>query len=165
MRRHIFWLPAIAILGLCGTGSISTTTARGGGGGTSFSGFSRPFSVRTPTAPVRGNVMTPRTNVPAFAARNNLGFQHRGEFQNRLPVAIWPYWPYWSSNGTTLIQVPVADSSTPASPSVIVISTQPGVAPAPKAPEAPSDFSYVKGCHAIPNGYHCDAPHNKDAAP
>jgi hypothetical protein len=23
--------------------------------------------------------------------------------------------------------------------------------------EAPPDFSYVKGCHAIANGYHCDA--------
>ena len=24
--------------------------------------------------------------------------------------------------------------------------------------EAPADYSYVKGCHAIANGYHCDTP-------
>jgi hypothetical protein len=27
-----------------------------------------------------------------------------------------------------------------------------------KTAEAPADYSYVKGCHAIANGYHCDAP-------
>jgi hypothetical protein len=25
------------------------------------------------------------------------------------------------------------------------------------------DYGYVAGCHAIPNGYHCDFPHDQAA--
>jgi hypothetical protein len=30
-------------------------------------------------------------------------------------------------------------------------------------PAAPRDYSYVSGCRAIPNGYHCDIPGNEVA--
>jgi hypothetical protein len=52
-------------------------------------------------------------------------------------------------------------TETPAGPEVVVLSTPPSIAPPIPTPQAPLDFSYVAGCHPIPNGYHCDSQHQQ----
>jgi hypothetical protein len=64
-------------------------------------------------------------------------------------------WPSeWGSGGYYGYANPPQQQ--PSEPQVIVIhdDTQGRMTTA----EAPADFSYVKGCRAIANGYHCDAP-------
>ena len=62
------------------------------------------------------------------------------------------YGPYWGGYYGYANPPPQAQAA-PA-PQVIVIS-QDGQGRITTA-EAPADYSYVKGCHAIANGYHCD---------
>jgi hypothetical protein len=51
-------------------------------------------------------------------------------------------------------------------PQVIVISgSNYAQGPMAPAPGDPPDYSYVPGCHAIPNGYHCDTPRPEAPAP
>ncbi len=71
------------------------------------------------------------------------------------PAGGW--WPGdWGSGGYYgYAYLPTQQAPTP-EPQVIVIRAD-GQGRMTTA-EAPADFSYVKGCHAIANGYHCDAP-------
>jgi hypothetical protein len=46
-----------------------------------------------------------------------------------------------------------------------VMSGLPNGVPEPQAPEIPPDYGFVAGCRAIPNGHHCDTPHNATVAP
>ena len=70
------------------------------------------------------------------------------------PVSGW--WPSdWGSGGYYGYAYPPQAQAPPPEPQVIVIS-QDGQGRM-KTAETPADYSYVKGCHAIANGYHCDA--------
>ena len=71
------------------------------------------------------------------------------------PVGGW--WPGdWGSGGYYgYANPPLAQAPAP-EPQVIVINSD-GQGRMRTA-ETPADYSYVKGCHAIANGYHCDAP-------
>jgi hypothetical protein len=79
-------------------------------------------------------------------------------FQNGFPAWSgggwgWPVGDWWPGEYTSQ---PVQQVQAPApEPQVIVIRTD-GQGRM-TATEAAPDYSYVKGCHAIPNGYHCDA--------
>ena len=65
------------------------------------------------------------------------------------------WWPGdWGSGGYYGYAYPPQAQAPAPEPQVIVIS-QDGQGRM-KTAEAPADFSYVKGCHAIANGYHCD---------
>jgi hypothetical protein len=142
------WLPTIALLTLVATGVGTPALARGGGGFT-MSRFA-PASSAHPHPSIRRNLLAPRT-----FARDGAGlrFQHRNQSDNALPIGIWPYWP--SIDATS---EPLPSQRSEPAPSVIVISGSPGGAPQRVAPDTPADYSYAAGCHAIPNGYHCDAP-------
>jgi hypothetical protein len=194
MNKHVFWLPAIAILGLLGTISISPALARGGGsggggGGGGGGGMFRSgpaFSGRVPTVTVRRNAVPRRNTVtrrnvvtrgtvmarghvvgPPFyrygmGTRDYFGQHRRGGSQYGSQY-FWPLgiWPFGAPYTPTLIAVPETGSEISSSPAVIVIAAPPAGPPEQAVPEAPQDFSYVKGCHAIPNGYHCDVPQNQ----
>jgi hypothetical protein len=145
------WLPTIALLSLIGTGIGAPALARGGGDGFTMPRFA-PASSAHPHPSIRRNLLAPQTFARDGAG---LDFRHRNQSENALPIGIWPYWP--SIDATP--EQSFSERSGPA-PSVVVISGSPRDAPQRVAPETPADYSYVAGCHAIPNGYHCDAPHN-----
>jgi hypothetical protein len=87
--------------------------------------------------------------------QEGLGLRRRGLTQNALPAAIWPY------GLDTPIQVPAAAEAVPSQPEVLVIAGSHGDLRENTTPRTPPDYSYVTGCHAIPNGYHCDNAHNE----
>jgi hypothetical protein len=185
MRERIFWLPAIIMLGLFGAGAMSP--ALGGGGGHAGSGHGggvrgggvqgrsvhgggvhrfgasvfrpAPFG-RVPPSLIRGNLVAPRVVPRHFAVGNDLPLRRRVPFENSWPIGIWPLWPNFD---TTPMVVPSSGSDVPTSPPVIVVSGLPSGAPERTASATLPDYSYVAGCHAIPQGYHCDAPHDGEA--
>jgi hypothetical protein len=71
------------------------------------------------------------------------------------PVGGWSWPGDWGTGGYYGYAYPPAQQAPPPEPQVIVIRGD-GQGRMTTA-EAPADFSYVKGCHAIANGYHCDA--------
>jgi hypothetical protein len=86
---------------------------------------------------------------------------HRlAQSQIGLPVAIWPYSSYID---TTPIEASPIEDEVSSDPYIIVISNLLDRGPHRTALETPSDYGYA-GCHAIPNGYHCDIAHS-GAAP
>jgi hypothetical protein len=173
MRKRISWLPTIVILSLLGTGSIAPALARGGATGSGGARASSAFFVHGSRTFTRSHAVTPRfaARNRAFIARNigvrnGLRFRGGNQFLNSWPLGFWPdwwsdSWPYSWPTGTT----PVAAGQGPSDPSVIVISSVPNLAPVQTPPQAPPDYSYVPGCHAVPNGYHCDVHPNAGAAP
>ena len=71
------------------------------------------------------------------------------------PVGSW--WPGdWGSGGYYGYAYPPQAQAPAPEPQVIVIHSD-GQDRMTTA-EAPANYSYVKGCHAIANGYHCDTP-------
>jgi hypothetical protein len=117
-----------------------------------MAGFGSTVSAQVSRTPIRSHEGTPR-----FAGHNAFQsdrFGRRGAPRNRESLLIWPY---SSIDGAIPVEVPVAGSEVSSDPQVIMIPGPAGGAPGQTAPEAPADYSYVPGCHAIPNGYHCDA--------
>lgn len=129
--------------------------------------------------PLNGPAFHVRPAIRAYhgfhrsAGRTSGGFHRRGRgFAGRgftpygySPYGYWPYsyWPGdWSDYGFSGpswpggAQVVVAPPPAPALPQIIVI--RPATAGSAMS-EAKLDYSYVPGCHAIPNGYHCDSAH------
>jgi hypothetical protein len=84
---------------------------------------------------------------------------HEHQFARTIPMtipwwgSIWPgdWWPGLN------YQLPQQVQASSAQPQIIVIGgdSEGRVA---ETPEATPDYTYVPGCHAIPNGYHCDVP-------
>lgn len=171
MSKRVFWLPTIgAILGLLGTGIMSPALARGGGGG---GGGGSPALARggggggggghglsTLRFPARISpiLRTGRFGTPGIVGgprnfQNNV-FRRGGAFPNSGLAGIWPY-PWWPTD-TMPAQVGTA---VPSAPQVIVISSSNyAQGRIPPTPGDPPDYSYVPGCQAIPNGYHCETP-------
>jgi len=58
----------------------------------------------------------------------------------------------------TEMEGPLTEPQAAAEPEVIIIGSR-NALQEKTAPETPPDYSYA-GCHAIPNGYHCDLPGN-----
>jgi hypothetical protein len=158
--------------------------ARGGGGG--GGGFASGFHGGFRGAPGfhGGNRFNGAVRQPGFISHQRLPFAS-GSFQNRQfapngvpfngfsngfpwwrngwggrgnwsgPVGGW--WPAdWGSGGYYGFAYPPQVQAPAPEPQVIVIHSD-GQG-SMTAVEAPADYSYVKGCHAIANGYHCDAP-------
>jgi hypothetical protein len=90
-------------------------------------------------------------------------------FNRRIPVrnGFWPLsiWP--DGVLTSQYDVPPVQEVPQATPEVIIVGgTVGGTGPAPSddpASRTPPDYSYVPGCRAIPNGYHCDLPSDETA--
>jgi hypothetical protein len=168
MGERVFSLPTIAvILGLLGTGDMSPAFARGGGGGAHGIGVARFPSRVSPIFRSR-QIGIPGLIGGLGGIQNNV-FRGGTARRNSGLAGFWPYpwWPIDTTEGwpidTTQAQVGTA---APSEPQVIVVSgsnyTQERIAP---TPGDPPDYSYVPGCHAIPNGYHCDAPRHEAPAP
>lgn len=147
MRKRIGGVSVIAVVCLLGAGDISTASARSVQG-----------AVFRPAPAARGLILTPGRGVasPRIAStRPHDGISRRGEFGRGLPVLGWPYFPAFDA-------YPLSDSSAAPQPQVIVVSGGAGGAAADPRPQA--DYSFVAGCRAIPNGYHCDPPQHDDTA-
>lgn len=87
---------------------------------------------------------------------NNLRFKRLVHNQVGLPATIWPYAPFVDTSATQPAQD--EDQSPAQQPQVIILSSGQQPESDYAAQQLPSDFSYVRGCRAIPNGYHCDNP-------
>lgn len=148
---------------LCGLLAISQADAHGGGGvgghggGVGFHGGSR---VGIPTGSfARRPGFVRHQPVARFANRFSPNRLFPNLFNNRFqngygwPWGGWGWGDDWWPNSGYAYQ-PVQQALGP--PQVIVIHAddQGRMQTADAAP----DVSYVKGCHAIPNGYHCDLP-------
>jgi hypothetical protein len=150
--RHALRCSIVPIL-LSSVLAVSQADARGGGGGHG-GGFHGGF----------------RTGFHGgFRGR---GFVHRGFFPNRFVIHHrfgfnngfsfgdfgWPIGDWDWGGGYAYPQAQAA----PAQPQVIVINTDgQGRMQTADASDPPVDVSYLKGCHAIPNGYHCDLPNER----
>jgi hypothetical protein len=193
MSERIFRLSAIILLSLLGTVSIAPAWAKGGGGhgsgtagghgagrsGGHGSGIAHGSGVahgsgifRAPTAfagpvlrfGVRSSTITPPTSgslraSPIVPRRINvadeLRARGRGSFENGFPIGAWPYWPTIGTVG----------GEAPSSPAVIVVSAAQTPASQRTLSDQFPDYSYIPGCHAIPNGYHCDTTQKQAASP
>jgi hypothetical protein len=169
MSERILWFPVIAILIFFGTGTSVPALARDANGiGVAGRPFvspmhaPRPSIVRVPPS-IRGRVVAPHIIARKFGVQNGFRFDHNARLLRGPPIAISPFSPFFGTAfspffGTVPIQVPLVASDAPSSPVVIVMSGFSDRAPERAAPETPPDYGYVAGCHAIPNGYHCDIP-------
>jgi hypothetical protein len=149
MRRFLQINTVFILVGLLASQAVART-------GVAFSGrtgFSGSVVIGTPRAFVSRPIMARR----AFSAQRFRPFNGdrvRQHFLTGFPVGgIWPdfWWP-----DTPVVQAPTPTdgaSQTQLQPQIIVVHTD---TPAHAASEPPPDFSYVAGCRAIPNGYHCD---------
>jgi hypothetical protein len=130
--------------------------ARGGGGG-GFHGGGSHVAFFHGIARRPGFVR--HQQVTRFANRRFFPNQRfaNNNTQNGFP-AWWGGWGWgwgydWPDNGYGYQSVQQAQDP-PTQPQVVVIRSD-GNGRMTTAEAAP-DYGYVQGCHAIPNGYHCD---------
>jgi hypothetical protein len=160
MSERAHWVFVIAVLSLLGASVVAPALARGGVN-TGMVGFRSGFAMHTARPPTRSHVVM-RTSSPAIRMfKNELRFR-RTQLQNGLPITIWPYSPY---TDTAPMDVPLTQSEVLPSPPVILMSGLSSGGLDRTGPETRPDFSYVAGCRAIPNGYHCNTPHKEAVAP
>jgi len=156
---------------LLGLLAIPQADARGGGGG-GGGGFGGGFRaggfvgihIGAPGVALRaGNGAIVRRlgfvrhqSLAPFAARGFPRQFARNNFQNGFPAWGggwgWPVGDWWL-DGYAYQPVQQAQEP-PVQPQVIVIRSD-GDGRMHTAETAP-DYGYIEGCHAIPNGYHCD---------
>ena len=161
MSVSIRWFPVVSLLSLLGTGVVMPALARDGINTFGMAGFPSNFAIHTARPFMRNSNSIPQISARSFNVQNDLRFRRHALFQNGLPIT---FWPYSSFTDATPADVPPIQSEVAPSTPVIVMSGLPNGLPEPQAPETPPDFDYVAGCRAIPNGYHCDSPHNGAAA-
>jgi hypothetical protein len=151
MSERIGWLPIVAVTALLGT-PMMPAVARDG---------ARASSV--------GPVSSVQMRLPFASAHRHIRMRHiitdrvRHDFPRRhavarhfAPVAILPY-AY--SVEAVPVERPVTRDEAAGNPYVVAISRSTSDVPEPTtAPAMPPDYSYVPGCVAIPNGYHCKTP-------
>ena len=103
------------------------------------------------------SVAAPAHRGPPVAAHEHAAarLQHTFEAHRAAKLAqrntVWPAYPWWWAWPAPAIGAPPPETSLPA-PAITQIDAGTN---APVA-VAQGDFDYVQGCHAIPNGYHCD---------
>ena len=129
----------------------SQADARSGSGG-----FSGGIVIGASAAHISRQFIARRPVLPAQRIRaSNLQRLHqRSLAQNGIPIGgIWPGfgWP----DATQAVAAPAIDATAQPQPEVIIMHSDTA---AHTASEPPPDFGYIPGCHAIPNGYHCDTP-------
>jgi hypothetical protein len=161
VNRSVVAVLVIAVLNFLGTSCIEPALAWDGPNGFGMAGFPSAFATHLPQTAVRSRVMPPRNMARRIDAQNGLRFRRHAQLRNGLPVLTLPY---SSSIGMTTVDVPSVQNGRPSDPPVFVMSQLPNRAPERTAPETPPDYGYVAGCRAIPNGYHCDMPHDGAAA-
>ena len=141
--------------------------------GTRFNGaFRQPGFVRHQRLPFAARVIRSRP----FTTNDGIGVPFNGfatGFPNTVPTQFptgFPWWKNgwgnwsgpvggwwpgdWGSGGYYGYAYPPQAQAPAPEPQLIVIHTDGNGRMT--AAGAPPDYSYVKGCHAIANGYHCD---------
>jgi hypothetical protein len=167
MRRTLRFSTLIV---LCSFLAIPQAEARSSGGGGAVGGHAGSFGIHgggfRGTAGFRGGLrrlavvnnrigrmnalnVSRRFRGDAFGVRQSFA---RNRFQNGIPLS-WPIGGWWPGYGYPPVQLA---EEAPAQPQIFIIHTD-GQGRTQTAEAAP-DLSYVKGCHAVPNGYHCDLP-------
>lgn len=151
-----FLIPLSITAAVLGVAALRPAEARSVGGASGGRGIAA-FSTRA--GPVAHG-------LPSFVRRPQLSSNrllhpplHEHQFARTIPMTI-PWWgsirpgDWWPGYGYQLPQQVQASS---AQPQITIIGggSEGRVA---ETPETTPDYSYVPGCHAIPNGYHCDVP-------
>ena len=172
MRGVVRFSIAAIFMGLAASAHAD---AHGGGGG--LGGFGRGFhsAVRRPgfvqpVAPFvarsfqnrqftrNGDIGVAFPNTVPTQFRNGFPWWRNGWGNWSGPVGGWGWPGDWGSGGYYgYANPPVQQVQAPAPEPQIIVIRSDGQGRVTTA-EAPADYSYVKGCHAIPNGYHCDEP-------
>ena len=155
MTRRALWVSAVIVPSLLGS---APALARQGPSGFGFSRPTMVFSTHAPRAHAPARLE--RSMIAAHTAREQarLRLDRHHLAQTGGPIVLWPDW-----FPTTQVAPPPAEVQVPPQPEVIVLAGLHGSSPENVTPEPPADYSYVAGCHAIPNGYHCDIPHDETA--
>jgi hypothetical protein len=161
MRVSIRWFPVVGLLSLLGTGVVAPALARDGIATSGMAGFPSSFAIHTARPFMRNSNVMSHIGARNLDVQNDLRFRRHSQSQNGQPITLWPY---SSFTDTLPMDVSPGQSEFPSSPSVIVMSGLPNGVPDRAIPETPPDYGYIAGCRAIPNGYHCDTPHNGTAA-
>jgi hypothetical protein len=151
--RALRWSIAPILISLLAFPQAGAARGGGGGGGGGFHGGGAHVGSFS------GNVV----RRPGFARFANRRFFPNQRFANNLQNGFpawwgnwWGGWGWgydWPYNGNGYESVQQAQDA-PSEPQVVVIRTD-GNGRMTSAEAAP-DYGYVQGCHAIPNGYHCD---------
>jgi len=162
MSERNCWLPVIVVLSLIGAGVAAPALTRNGVNTFGVPGFSLGFVMRAPRPFMRNSIVTPRVAGRNADVQNDLRSRRHTRLQNGLPI-VWPYSAFMDATPMTMDVLP-SESEIPSSPSVIVMSSLPNGVPDRAVPETPPDYGYIAGCRSIPNGYHCDTPHNGTAS-
>jgi hypothetical protein len=149
-RVRLLVLPALVAVV-----STATADARVIGGGTGLSvrigPFANGFHHGFPPRP--GFARNPR--AAPFAQH----LLHRHQFPRPVQTAF-PWWwaGVWPGDwGPGYAYQPAQPTEAPPSQPQIVVIQGDGTEHMTRAETTP-DYSYVPGCHAIANGYHCDPP-------
>jgi hypothetical protein len=124
----------------------------GGGFSPGFRGFSGSFLHVAPSGHFANGShrqFFPRRQF--FAAQHFHGLR---KGQVLAPTGVLFGGDYWSWPDTGQVVTYAPPPEEPVQPEVIVLQSDSN---GPKVAEAAPDYGYVAGCHAIPNGYHCDA--------
>lgn len=149
MCKRLAWILMVLALCLIGFSGVSPVLARQG-----FGTVEMPAVRRSPPANFAKPTMRQRS-VPhhqGMAIGHNFRFHGHPRSQQSVPVLIWPYYPYFESYSPA---TSATDTEPSPEPQIIVMPNNPQ--PQRTAgQESHLDFSYVGGCNAIPNGYHCD---------
>lgn len=156
MRRALrFSVLSLAVLAV----SSQANARMGGGGGfgsgfsPGFGGFSAGFIHVAPSGHlVNGFHRQSLLHRQPFAAQRFHALHSRQIFAPNVVLYGGDWWSPDVSQGITYASPPEAQME-PVQPEIIVIQRD---NKDPKVAEATPDYGYVAGCHAIPNGYHCD---------
>ena len=145
MSRRGLWLPLIAVACLFGIAATSPASGRGSGAGSGFAGHGSRASFHSRIA--TAHIILRSNGVVVGRGRFGLA-QPLANLSAGIGIASYP-WFFGTGSGV------IASEAIP-DPYVIVVS-QPYPVPV-RTPPAPQSDVAVGGCHAIPNGYHCDVP-------
>jgi hypothetical protein len=149
MSKRSCWALVIAVSCVIGTIGIAPADAKGGQSG--------PSTPARPATLPRSNNAAVRIITRQLAARDNRWRRVHDQSTTVSPGWGWPYLPLLDTAPLSTTQT---GTDGPSDPYVIVMSNPPGRAPNGTASVALGDYSYA-GCHAIPNGYHCDSPRSQ----
>ena len=153
MRERTARMPMIAI----SFALVASTPAWAWGGGGRSGAVGFPVSTHVQVMPqAHGSGAIVRG-----ASHGNFREIGHARARGGAPVVIWPYVPYFDTG--PVVAEPSVASVAPVGPQVIVLSNPPNGASGPTVTAPPVDDSYVAGCRAIPNGYHCDLPQDPGA--
>jgi hypothetical protein len=154
------WFPVVAILSLAGIGVVAPALARDSANTFGMAGLPSSFAIHTARPFMRNSNVMPHIVARNADLRNDLRLRRHALFQNAYRLRFGHIRHLPTQRLRTFLR------AKPLLPHLsFVMSGLPNDVPEPQAPETPPDYGFVAGCRAIPNGHHCDTPHNATVAP